>query len=148
MTRILMLAAIAAVMTLAQPVKAASTLEISKKYIGMSERKHRKQLKAMMGFDPRGPWCGAWATFVVKKAGKRPPKDHNLARSWLRWGKPVQLASIKPDDVVVLGRKRGGHVGFFSRKAGTKICLVGGNQSSAVKETCYARSRVLGVRRG
>ena len=147
MTRIFVMAAVAAMMTLAQPVKASGMLEISKKYIGMSERKNRKQLKAMMGFDPRSPWCGAFLTAVAKKSGKKPPKGHNMARSWLRWGNPVKASQARPGDVVVVRSVRN-HVGIYKRSVAGKVCLISGNSRDMVREACYARSRVLGVRRG
>ena len=121
----------------------ASTLSIAQKYIGLHERANRATLRKMMGFDPRSPWCGAFAGFVVRKSGRKPPPGHNMARSWLRFGKAVKLAQARAGDVVVLGR----HVGIFHSRRVGKVCLVGGNQSQMVKLTCYAASKIRGVRR-
>lgn len=121
----------------------ASTLSIAQKYIGLHERANRAALRKIMGFDPRSAWCGAFATAVVRKAGRKPPAGHNMARSWLRFGKAVRLAQARAGDVVVLGR----HVGILhSRRAG-KVCLVSGNSANRVRMSCYPASKVKGVRR-
>ncbi len=122
----------------------AGTLDIAKRYIGMSEHKHRKQLRAAMGFDPRSPWCGAFTAMVIRKAGKRPPKAPNIARSWLRYGKPVKASQARPGDVVVVSSVRN-HVGIFHHRQGGKLCIVSGNSRNMVRIGCYGR--VLGVRR-
>lgn len=121
----------------------SSPLSIAQKYIGLHERSNRATLRKMMGFDPRSPWCGAFATFVMRKAGRKPPPGHNMARSWLRFGKAVRLAQARAGDVVVLSS----HVGIFHSLRSGKVCLVGGNQNSRIQMSCYGVNRVRGVRR-
>ena len=125
----------------------AGTLEIAKRYIGLSETKHRKQLKALIGVDPRRtPWCGAYLTAVIRKAGKRPPRGSFMAASWLGYGKAVRLSQARPGDIVVVRSVRN-HVGIFHHRQAGKVCLVSGNSRNAVRIGCYPASRVKGVRR-
>lgn len=137
---------IAVILAITSPAQATSgTLEIAKRYIGLSEHKNRKQLKALLGVDPvRTPWCGALTAMVVRKAGRKPPKGANIARSWLRYGKPVKVSMARPGDIVVVSSVRN-HVGIFSHRQGGKMCLVSGNSRNMVRVGCY--SRIQGVRR-
>ena len=150
--RAMFLAAFVATISIIPVHAEASTLSIAKKYVGLHERANRSSLKRMIGIDPaRVPWCGAWAGFVVRKAGRKPPKGHNMARSWLRFGKAVKMSSARPGDVVVL-RTRGGaiprfHVGLLYSKPKGRICLIGGNQRNQVQLSCYAAGNVKAVRR-
>lgn len=122
----------------------SSTLSIAQKYMGMHERTNRAALKRMLTIDPvRVPWCAAYATFVIRKAGRKPPRSPFMARSWLRYGKPVKLSWARAGDIVVTGR----HVGFFHSRSKGRVCLVGGNQTNRVQLSCYAAGRVRGVRR-
>lgn len=132
---------------LAQPVAASSNpLRIAEGYIGYSEVKHRAKLRRLMGVDPRRPWCGAFAGAIIRKAGRKPPKAHNIAISWLRFGKPVRISQARPGDVVVVRSVRN-HVGFFHSVRKGKVCLISGNSNNRVRLSCYAMGRVKGVRR-
>lgn len=144
MTRLLSPIAIAVTLVFSTSPVVAGTLAIAKQYVGLHERSNRSRIRSMIGVDPvRIPWCGAFATFVVRKAGRKPPKGHNMARSWLGYGKPVKLSAAKAGDVVVLGR----HVGFFHSVMRGKVCLIGGNQSNRVQTSCYASRKIRGIRR-
>jgi len=95
-------------------------------------------------------WCAAFAGSMLKRA-KLPHTGKLTARSYLDWGKPVELDKAEPGDVVVLWRGSPdgwqGHVGFYVRKDGKTIYLLGGNQSNQVNVSGYKEDRVLGVRR-
>lgn len=121
----------------------SSPLKIMQSYIGLHEVKNRKQLRQIMKFDPRSPWCAAMLTTVMRKAGRKPPPGHNTARSWLHFGKAVRLAQARAGDVVILGR----HVGVFHSIKGGKVCLVGGNQKNSIRLSCYQIGRIQGIRR-
>jgi uncharacterized protein (TIGR02594 family) len=100
--------------------------------------------------DDETAWCAAFVGAMLKRAGM--PQTGKLnARSYLDWGQPVDPDQAKPGDVVVFwrGDKNGwqGHVGFFVRRDGGQIIVLGGNQSNRVSEAGYAASRLLGVRR-
>lgn len=143
MTRLL--AALTIAMLLSTPAASSDLYATAKQYIGMTERGHRKSLRKMLGVDPvRVQWCGAMMAFVARKAGYKPPVGANVAASWARFGRAVSLKQAKRGDVVVLR----GHVTVFTKLVKGKICGVGGNQSNAIKESCYRTSRVIAVRRG
>lgn len=126
------------------PAASADLLNAARQYVGQTERGSRKALKRLIGVDPRvTKWCGAFLGYVVRKAGYKAPPGHNLAASWTRFGKAVKLKNARKGDVIVLR----GHVTIFTRFAGGKVCGIGGNQSNAVQESCYAMRRVVSVRR-
>lgn len=95
-------------------------------------------------------WCAAFVGACIERAGIRSTRQLN-ARSYLTWGLPVELADAQEGDVIVFSRgdPNGwqGHVGFFVKRAGTRIEVLGGNQSDAVNVQRYPVSRLLGVRR-
>ena len=98
--------------------------------------------------DDSTPWCDAFADWVVMKAGGQ-PSPGLLARAWLDVGEIVLEPKVgdltifwrvKPDSVY-------GHVGFFVRRDGEHIWVLGGNQSDMVKIAAYSVDRLLGYRR-
>ena len=94
-------------------------------------------------------WCAAFVGAMLKRAGM--PHTGKLdARSYLKWGEPVQLDAAEPGDIVVFSRgdPNGwqGHVAFFVRRVGDHILVLGGNQANQVNERQYPISRLLGVR--
>ena len=104
------------------------------------------------------PWCSGFANEIAWEL--RLPRSKSLrARSWLRVGTPVTLEQARPAfDVVILKRGSGnqpgpdvidapGHVGFFAGVEGTKVLILGGNQSDSVSVARFPVSRILGIRR-
>lgn len=92
------------------------------------------------------PWCSAFANWAMIRAGKQ-GTNSALARSWLKWGEPID----EPRYGCVVVFKRGtsnwqGHVGFFVRTEGDKILVLGGNQSNTVSIAPRAKSDLLGYR--
>jgi uncharacterized protein (TIGR02594 family) len=142
MTRLLTALTIA--MLLSTPAASADLYATAKQYIGLHERTNRKSLRKMLGVDPvRVQWCGAFLAMAARKAGYKPPSGANVAASWSRFGRSVSMRQAKRGDVVVMR----GHVTVFTRIVKGKVCGVGGNQSNAIKESCYKTSRVVAVRR-
>lgn len=126
------------------PAAPADLLVVASRYVGQTERGNRGTLKALLGVDPRlVKWCGAFVAAMARKAGYRPPGAHNIAASWSRFGRSVGVKNARRGDVVVLR----GHVTIFTKFKGGKICGIGGNQSNAVRESCYPMRRVVTVRR-
>ena len=120
----------------------AGMLSVAESVEGLHERANRGQLKQILGIDPaRTPWCGYAMAYFARKAGLELPDGYGKARSWTRAGRKVS----KPErgDVVVLNR----HVGLFTRFEGNRICLLGGNQSNRIAESCYPRRSVVAYRR-
>lgn len=120
-----------------------------KKLEGLHERKHRRQIKRIVGVDPvRTPWCGAAVAYAVRKAGGVPVKGHLGAANWKRFGKAVKRSGARKGDIVVYRFKRGHHVAIFSHftKAGRHVAC-GGNQSNRFKCSSYRNSSMKAVRR-
>ena len=95
-------------------------------------------------------WCAAFVGAMLKRCGL-PHTGKLTARSYLDWGKPVDLSKAEPGDVVVLWRGSPtswqGHVGFYDRQADGNVYLLGGNQRDMVNVSGYSIDRVLSVRR-
>ena len=83
----------------------------------------------------------------LRRAGAESTGRAN-ARSWLGWGRGTYEPKV--GDVVVLWRKSpesaAGHVGFFVRKEGSQLWLLGGNQRNSVSIQPYDEDRLLGYR--
>jgi len=77
-------------------------------------------------------WCGSFATFVMKKYNKKPPKAAYRAASWRKFGKkssPVYGA------IGIKSRNGGNHVSFLvGRSKDNKFYyMIGGNQGKPGK---------------
>lgn len=100
--------------------------------------------------DDETAWCAAFVGAMLKKAGVQGTGKLN-ARSYLKWGRPVDLEDAKPGDIVVFSRGNPngwqGHVAFYVSHSKNHINVLGGNQANQVNVKPYRRSRLLGVRR-
>ena len=96
-------------------------------------------------------WCSCYINRKIQDAGGRGTRS-TAARSWLRWGRIVEIEDAKPGDIVIFKRGKGkaanwqGHVTFFHHKEGRLIYCLGGNQSNNVNITPYNISSILGIR--
>ena len=116
---------------------------------GLHERKHRKQIKRIVGVDPvRVPWCGAGVAYAVRKAGGTPVKHPLKAVNWVRFGKSVSLSQARKGDIVVIRTRRGYHVTVYSKRLSkTRFEGCGGNQSNSFKCSGYRVANVKAIRR-
>lgn len=93
------------------------------------------------------PWCSAFVNWVFAQANMDRTRSA-AARSWLRWGVPIDEPRV--GCVVVLTRDAGGpgsgHVGFYVGSTPDEVLVLGGNQNQRVSQRLYARSRVLSYR--
>lgn len=92
------------------------------------------------------PWCAAFLGAMLKRGGYQ-GSGSLMARSYLKWGVPLQVA--KPGAIAVLSRGADpalGHVGFVVGAAKGKIYLLGGNQSDSVSVAAFDAKRLLGLR--
>lgn len=130
------------------------TIGIADDYVGLSERRHKRQLMGLFGFafnhriDPaRTPWCAAFANGVLKKSGKS-TTGSLTAKSFLGYGKKTHAP--KQGDIVVLKPGRRYHVGFYvgtvMRNGVKYVAVLGGNQSNQVKVTYYRANKVVAYR--
>ena len=102
--------------------------------------------------DSKISWCGIWLGKIFERLSMKPPKDHVLARRWLKAGFSVPLNEIKQGDLCVFwrGSKNDwrGHVGIYAGQQTDKyLHILGGNQNNKVGINSYAKSRLLDIRR-
>lgn len=95
-------------------------------------------------------WCAAAMGSWLKEAGL-PHTGKLNARSYIEYGSEVSIGEAKTGDIVVFWRNDPnswqGHVGFYVRREGQGIVVLGGNQSNMVRESWYSLDRLLAVRR-
>ncbi|MBR1175677.1 TIGR02594 family protein [Bradyrhizobium sp. KB893862 SZCCT0404] len=131
-----------------------------KEGVGNSDAEILKYFKSI-NFDTntsKTPWCAAFVSFCMKTSGDPvaaasvPKTNPALAASWKSWGDPLPIngTNTPPGAVVVLAPTENhdvsGHVALYVKGDANTITLLGGNQSDAVKESTYARSRVAAIR--
>jgi uncharacterized protein (TIGR02594 family) len=133
---------------------------VAQGYLGLKEwpgAKHNPAVVALFAKaghpeikDDETPWCAAFVGAVLAEAGVKGTGALN-ARSYMKWGDPVDIADARDGDVVVFwrGTRDGwqGHVGFFSGFKAGSIIVIGGNQGNEVSIKTYSTSRLLGIRR-
>jgi len=144
-----------------------TAFDLAQRFTGVEEvsgSASNPHVLAMLRLDqewPEGddvPWCSAFVNYVAWLL--RLPRSKSLrARSWLRIGRPISLDEAETGfDVAILKRGKGnqpgpdlieapGHVGFFARREGNRVLMLGGNQSDAVNLKRFPASRLLGIRR-
>lgn len=133
---------------------AVSPYEIAKAEIGVKEVKGGENPRILEYHDctsldaceDETPWCSAFVNWCCKQAGIEGTGLAN-ARSWLKWGKPLD----KPVEGCIVVFKRppnpaSGHVGFYVRELGNMVRVLGGNQGDQVKESWFHGCDVLGYR--
>jgi uncharacterized protein (TIGR02594 family) len=95
-------------------------------------------------------WCSAFVDAMAAQTGHEQARKLT-ARSWLSVGEPIPAAMARPGDVIIFWRESEdswkGHVAFFQEWQGSRVRVLGGNQSNAVTSAHYPRSQVLGIRR-
>lgn len=105
-------------------------------------------LPQSMWNDVTVPWCGIFLSAAFALNGVK-AIDSALAVDWLNFGTPV--TTPQDGDVVVFDWSKigssGHHVAFYLADAGDRISVIGGNQSSSVSITTYAKAAVMGYRR-
>lgn len=122
----------------------------AKRFIGLSERKDRRQIRDVTNVDPvRTPWCAAFINGILERNGYKKSLS-NKASSFLNYG--TRVSSPQPGDIVLIGKRgRISHVGIFSHfeyRGNTKyVALLGGNQSNRVQISKYPASRIISIRR-
>lgn len=90
-------------------------------------------------------WCGLWQAYVALQAGWEPPLNPLWAQNWLKFGNEAKTPML--GDVLVFGRKGGGHVALYVGEDKDAYHCLGGNQSDQVCFKRIAKSRLLGARR-
>lgn len=103
-------------------------------------------------------WCSAFVNWCILRSGL-PGTNDLRARSWLRYGEPVELEDLRWGDILVFWRKvpiparvisAPGHVAFFTGFTdGTRsrAMIFGGNQDNQVGHRIEPMRKLLGARR-
>jgi len=101
-----------------------------------------------MAGDDEIAWCSAFVNWVITMDGREGTNKPN-ARSWMNWGRMVNLDDVLPGDVCIFSRGNSwqGHVAFYMAHDDTAVRVLGGNQSNAVCLATYLRNRLIGIRR-
>jgi len=132
-------------------------MPIAWSYYGLSEipgAKHNRTVVEMIAevapwmARKRGdetPWCSAFANLCMR-AVEIDGTGSAAARSWLEWGRDVEL---QHGAVAVLKRPPNpgsGHVAFVVHYGADRLLLLGGNQGNRVQCRWYPRERLIGCR--
>lgn len=103
--------------------------------------------------DGDTPWCSIFMNFLMKQAGL-PFTGSGMAKSWLKWGKPVKWEDRRMGDVAVFSRgapgSASGHVALYVNDKdveGKYLRVLGGNQSDAINISAYDKARLIELRR-
>lgn len=137
-----------------------TAFEIAKGHLGLKEMpgpKAEPTITAMFAkagspdvTNDETSWCAAFVGACLVDAGHN-GTNSLAARSYLKWGEPVDLKDAQPGDIVIFWRGKPdswqGHVGFYAGQTYKMIRVLGGNQSNAVTYALYPKDRLLGVRR-
>ena len=90
--------------------------------------------------------CSAAMCWSMMKADI-PHTNSLLARSWLNWGKVLEVPHVPC--VVVMEREGSswmGHVGWWIKEQGSQVWVYGGNQHNTWCIDAYPKSNILGYR--
>lgn len=140
-----------------KPEPEAAATMLAFQYLSYNETTHRAELTQLTGVDPvNTEWCAAFINAILHKRnlpGSESVSDSPLlAKSFLRWGKPVETPQV--GDIVVFPRGNEGwqgHVGFYfgTTKIGavTYYRILGGNQDNKVSIELYPADSAIAIRR-
>lgn len=129
--------------------------EIAKTQLGVKETPgagHTKRIieyhatTTLKATEDEVSWCSSFVNWCVTQAGLK-GTDSAAARSWLKFGTPVDVP--QEGDILILkrGNPPSGHVGFYAGENEWYYSVLGGNQSDQVKVSQYKKADLLGIRR-
>lgn len=128
--------------------------EIAELFLGMDERNNTKELDSYFKKHTKWPysvkstpWCAAFVNATLAAAGL-PMTGSFMARSFLKYGRPVTRPNV--GDIVVFkrGAPPSGHVAYYVKNYDhSYIVVLGGNQKDEVCMKLYRKDSILGYRR-
>lgn len=120
--------------------------------MGLHESRDKAELVSFLkigkflGDPAKLPWCGdAVESAIVKTLpDERVPSAPFFAQNWQTFGKRVEpmVGAVG----VIRWSASAGHVGFVSKVTGSTISMVGGNQSNAITNASFPRSKFIAFR--
>ena len=120
--------------------------------MGLHETRNSKSLIEFLmlgkylGNPAKLPWCGdAIESAMAKTLPDEPlPSNPFWAQAWAAFG--IKVPAIVGAIGVIRWSASSGHVGTVAGVNGSKIILLGGNQSNAIKLSSFDRSKFIGFR--
>ena len=104
------------------------------------------KLGKFLGDPAKLPWCGdaVESAFAKTLPDERLPSAPFFAQNWAGFGKKVEpmVGAVG----VIRWSASAGHVGFISSVSSTRIGMVGGNQSNAITNATFPRSKFIAFR--
>ena len=94
------------------------------------------------------PWCSAFVNWCLERSGIA-GTGSGWARSWARWGRPIETPRLGAVAVWARGRASAdapvvtGHVAFVVEDLGDSLLVLGGNQSDCVCLKTYPKRGYL-----
>lgn len=120
--------------------------------MGLHESRDKAELVSFLkigkflGDPAKLPWCGdAVESAIVKTLpDERVPTNAFFAQNWATFGKRVEpmVGAVG----VIRWSASAGHVGFVSKVTASTISMVGGNQSNAITNASFPRSKFIAFR--
>jgi uncharacterized protein (TIGR02594 family) len=94
--------------------------------------------------DDKTPWCAAFAGNILKRVGL-PALKTLSSLAYGTYGTDVPIADpskFRLNDIVILTRNGGGHIGFFRgyNPSTGSLLIAGGNQSDSLTEVGFKKS--------
>jgi uncharacterized protein (TIGR02594 family) len=90
-----------------------------------------------------GPWCASFASYVLRKTGRR-PLANDMASSALAYGPHLSAPQVGALAVISTRRGYAGHVGFVTGvNPDGSIRLISGNWSRRVADASISRRSVV-----
>lgn len=136
--------------------KAPKLLLVSRSLIGVSEYIGNKNNPTILEWarevglsgyytNDNIPWCGLFIAYCCHKANLPICKQPLWARNWATWGNAATLPML--GDILVFGRKGGGHVGIYIGEDSSCYHVLGGNQNNQVNIVRILKGRLIAARR-
>lgn len=96
-----------------------------------------------------GLQCANYVSHVVERAGGTPPSGKAAARSWLKWGKKVPRAGLRPGDIIITSRGSSSRTGHILIYKGNGKAIHRSTRYKPISEISldYYSSRIIGIRR-
>lgn len=113
-------------------VETGNNKEIQKFFDGMP---YENSMKNNTTNEKKIAWCAAFVNWIMRHYGYNGIQTDNgydavRALKWANWDEGIDLKKPAYGAIAIKTRDGGGHVGFVAGKKGSKIVILGGNQTS------------------
>lgn len=90
--------------------------------------------------------CAAFVGHIVSACGYNVPQNHAKCTSWTRWGRTVNISSLKRGDIIIYSRNSSGynHIGIYD---GSGHIIHRPTRSSPVRKLNYKYRSIISIRR-